>query len=208
MKDFLWGFSGKFDSMDEMRRKLAFLAILVLFAFSMHLFFMEPLLSEQKSLSNRIARNDAQLKGVNAAIENQLNANLTDPDLDNRRRISELKKQLADADASLSTMQQKLMTPKKMSDLLEKVLKENPRIRLVQFHSISDSSGKSVLYRQGVNLTLRGSFPDLMEYLSELKNLPWQIYWDKMEFRVDDYPDATMNLTLHTLSLEKSWLDI
>jgi hypothetical protein len=38
--------------------------------------------------------------------------------------------------------------------------------------------------------------------------MPWNFVWDGINYQVKDYPIAEITLRVHTLSLEKSWLDV
>jgi MSHA biogenesis protein MshJ len=63
-------------------------------------------------------------------------------------------------------------------------------------------------FKHGVQITVRGSYLDLLQYLTELEHLPTQMFWGKAEMRVEKYPDVELTLTLYTLSLDKTWLKI
>ncbi|HQT26746.1 MAG TPA: hypothetical protein PLK99_09165, partial [Burkholderiales bacterium] len=108
----------KFDALDEGRRRLIYIASLVLLAVVAHIAFIEPLISEQKALLFKLAQTDSQLKSARARTEALLNTSLADPDLENKKRLAELRSRLADDTTRLRVMQQKLITPEKMSDLL------------------------------------------------------------------------------------------
>ena len=62
------------------------------------------------------------------------------------------------------------------------------------------------LYKHGFELTVRGSYPDFVQYLSHLEQLPTHMYWGKATMNADDYPQVTLTLTIYTLSLDKAWL--
>jgi MSHA biogenesis protein MshJ len=64
------------------------------------------------------------------------------------------------------------------------------------------------LYRHGVELTLEGSFADLLAYLQALDALPQRLLWGGMQFKVEKHPDAVLTLRLWTLSLERHFIEI
>ena len=66
----------------------------------------------------------------------------------------------------------------------------------------------SVLYRHGVQVTVRGSYLDMVDYMASLERLPTQLFWGQAQFAVEDYPRATVTLTLYTLSLDRKWLTL
>lgn len=64
------------------------------------------------------------------------------------------------------------------------------------------------VYKHGVELVVKGRYPDIVSYLSQLEGMPWRLFWAKASLNVDEYPNAVLTLTLYTLSLDKTWLNI
>ena len=65
-----------------------------------------------------------------------------------------------------------------------------------------------LLYRHGVQVTLRGGYLDMIDYMAALERLPTQLFWGEASFVVEDYPRAQVTLTLYTLSLDSKWLKL
>jgi len=55
---------------------------------------------------------------------------------------------------------------------------------------------------------VRGSYADLLQYLAALEKLPTQMFWSMAKMNVVKYPEAELTLTLYTLSLDETWLQI
>lgn len=66
----------------------------------------------------------------------------------------------------------------------------------------------SLLYRHGVQVTVRGSYLDMIDYMASLESLPTQLFWGQAQFEVEEYPRAHVTLTLYTLSLDSKWLKL
>jgi MSHA biogenesis protein MshJ len=71
----------------------------------------------------------------------------------------------------------------------------------------SDINVRSV-YKHTVELTVQGSYPDMLDYLRSLESMPWQLFWGSAHLSVDAYPTATLTMTVFTLSLDKKWLNL
>jgi MSHA biogenesis protein MshJ len=56
------------------------------------------------------------------------------------------------------------------------------------------------IYRHRADLTLQGEFGALLAYLQALQRLPGALHWEKLQLTVSEYPRATVQLTLYTLS--------
>jgi MSHA biogenesis protein MshJ len=65
-----------------------------------------------------------------------------------------------------------------------------------------------LLYRHGVQVTVRGNYLDMIDYMATLESLPTQLFWGQADFAVEDYPRAHVTLTLYTLSLDPKWLKL
>lgn len=65
-----------------------------------------------------------------------------------------------------------------------------------------------VLYRHGVELTVEGSYADLLAYLKALEAMPQRVLWGGVQLKVEQHPKATLTLRLYTLSLSRTWLEI
>lgn len=66
----------------------------------------------------------------------------------------------------------------------------------------------ALLFRHGVQITLRGSYLDMVDYMNALEALPTRMFWGQAQLEVDEYPVARLTLTLHTLSLDKQWMKL
>lgn len=59
--------------------------------------------------------------------------------------------------------------------------------------------GQSI-YRHRAELTINGEFGTLLRYLQALQRVPGELRWDRLQLSVDTYPQASVQLTLFTLS--------
>jgi MSHA biogenesis protein MshJ len=58
----------------------------------------------------------------------------------------------------------------------------------------------NTIYRHRVELSIKGNFDALLGFLRTLQRLPGDLRWDRMQLNVANYPQATVQLTLSTLS--------
>jgi MSHA biogenesis protein MshJ len=103
--------------------------------------------------------------------------------------------------------------------MLENVLVGSKGLKLIELQSItpiSISLGQSQegeepiagLYRHGVTLVFEGSYFDIQRYLEKLESLPWQFYWKKFDYLVGEYPTASVELEIYTLSTNKAFIGV
>lgn len=65
---------------------------------------------------------------------------------------------------------------------------------------------QELLYRHGVQVVLQGNYLEMVNYMQALEQMPEQLFWGKAALKADDYPNATLTLTLYTLSLDQKWI--
>lgn len=79
---------------------------------------------------------------------------------------------------------------------------------LLQGKEKSEAAASETVYQHAVEIVVEGSYLDIMQYLSQLEAMPWQLFWARAKLNVDAYPKTSLTLTLFTLSLDKTWLNI
>ncbi len=62
------------------------------------------------------------------------------------------------------------------------------------------------IFKHGVEISVQGSYAELLSYLAQVEKLPQRMFWNNVRLKVDEYPRATLTLTVYTLSLDKTWL--
>jgi len=65
-----------------------------------------------------------------------------------------------------------------------------------------------LLYRQGMELVLSGGYLDMLDYIAQVEQLPWKIYWEHLDLKVEEHPRVRLVVSVYTLSMDKDWLSI
>jgi MSHA biogenesis protein MshJ len=213
----------KVDSMSLRERVLIFFAAAFLVVSLIDALLLNPLLVKQKSLSSQVVQQQEKMKEIQAQLAELLQARQADATSPQRERIRVLRQQIADGDAYLKERRDKLVPPEKMAELLEQVLSKNERLQLVALNTLPVSlfiepsgaatavqvpEGEKQMYKHGVEITVRGNYADLLQYLTALEHLSTQMFWGGAKLNVVQYPTAELKLTLYTLSLDKRWLQV
>jgi MSHA biogenesis protein MshJ len=221
-----WGkLAGKVDDMSLRERVLIFSALAFLLVSLVNALFIDTLLEEQKKLSGNVVRQQEKTKEIQARIEALLQARRNDANSPLRQRLNQIKQQVADGDAYLQGRRDRLVAPEMMAELLRQVLGKNGKLQLVGLQTLPVASliEKTVkpdvagavpeqmdrqVFRHGVQITVRGGYPDLLNYLTELERLPSKMFWGMAKMSVVQHPAAELTLTIYTLSLDKTWLQV
>lgn len=72
----------------------------------------------------------------------------------------------------------------------------------------NDGPSGVAVYKHAIEVTVEGSYLDLLDYVTTLENLPGQLFWEKATLSVRDYPRTTLSLTIFSMSLDKKWMSL
>jgi len=218
--------NARFNVLVTRERVLVLGAVVVGTAFLFDTFAIRPLEVRMKRLTLQVAEARQNIKTAETTLSSQ--EAVADPDTVKRSYRDALRKQLAEIDQNMLGLQRGLVPPEKMAKLLEEMLARSGGLQLVSLRTLpvqridtqngaatkpGDKPAKTgpkdserTIYQHGVEVTLQGSYPDLLEYLAQLEKLSWQMFWGRIRVDTEQYPRLRVTLTVQTLSLNKAWL--
>lgn len=219
--------SSRVDAMSLRERAMIFAAVAFLLVSLVNTFLLDPMLLKQKNLSNQVVQQQEKMKEIQAQIDAIQQARSTQGSSPQHQQIKRLKQELAEGETYLKGNRENLVQPEKMADLLRQVLSKNANLQLLALQTLpvtpllekenaqpdTVAAAKAVasenqIFKHGVEMTVRGNYLDLLQYLNSLERLPTQMFWGKVKMDVVQYPAAELTLTLYTLSLDKIWLQV
>lgn len=232
MKQYWQKLETRIDALSLRERAMAFAIAALLLITAVDTIFLDPLLRQQKAASQQVTQDQQQIAALQSEIRVRVASHDLDPDGPSRIRLHDLKQQSDKLHEELKTMQKGLVSPDKMASLLEDMLKRNGKLQLTTLKTLPATllnppaeanaaakktngaqadkapAAKEAVYKHGVEVVVQGSYLDILDYLTQLEAMPWQLFWANAKLNVNAYPKATMTLTLFTLSLDKKWLYI
>lgn len=215
--------SAKLEAMSLRERLFIFAALAALLLALINMLLLEPLFARQKSLRSQLAQQQLLISAVQSQIAAMQQENSADANSPQLNQINQLKLEIAEGNAFLQSSRERLVQPEKMAAHLKQLLNKNNRLQVVALQTLPvtplierpvdsgnapTASQEKQVFKHGVQLTLRGNYLDLLQYLSALEKLPQQMYWARAKMSVVEYPASELTLTLYTLSLDKTWLQI
>lgn len=139
------------------------------------------------------------------------------PDQAARETLAAQEAHLAALNAELDRLQRSLIPPERMNQVLKNVVQTQSGIRIVGFKTLDpqpvalpDAAEGTPpgFYRHGFEVRVSGRYSDLVAYLERLEALPWRLNWIEASLDAAARPMLTLTLTVHTLSLEETWLRV
>ncbi len=234
MKAHLKRLAERIDAATLRERALIFIALLVLVAAFMDTVFIDAQVTKEKRLRRDIAGRQAETAAVQDKLGQLVRARAADPDRALRERLERLREETTLVENRIREERRRFTDPRQMRAVLEEMLARNGRVALINMRSlettrISDprpgpagASGvvqakpaadaaarpEREVYRHGIELQVSGAYLDLLAYLKALEQLPTQLYWGGAELSAETHPVVTLKVTVYTLSLDKSWLNV
>lgn len=212
------------DDLSLRERAMIFAASVFVVVALLNAMLLDPLLAKKKELTAQVVQQQEKMKELHATMQSLLQAKEEDKNSPLRARGVQLKRQLQDQDAYLQSLSDRLVEPARMAELLEQVLNKNGKLQLIALKTLPVSlliekpqdvntntnvnAGQKQVFKHGVQITIRGGYLDLMQYLTELEKMPTQMFWGEAGLSVEKYPNAVLTLTLYTLCLDKAWLTV
>lgn len=215
LREILLGYTKRLDAMSLRERVLVFLAAAAVLVGIADNGLLEPILRRQKIDSQLNQQQTDEIHAMQTQLQAYAQARLGEGANAKRQRLEKRVAELAALDRELAGRQSELITPDRMTKMLSEILKRNPEIELVSLRSIAATgltqlptmlTGGATMYRHGIEVTVSGTYLRLLGYLAELERNPAKIFWGNMELQAGTYPQATLKVTLYTLSPDKTWL--
>lgn len=227
MKEMLQRYAESIDAMALRERAMFFGAVTLVLMTLLQVFLLNPVLSRRNQLSAQIAQQEDETKVIQAQIQTLVRPSVQDQDALNRDKITRLREQLAQLDQQFEEQQKQFVPPEKMVAMLEGVIAKNRKLQLMSLRNLpiagpppsavaqaataagaKRGSGAHEVFRHTVELSIKGSYFDLLDYLSTLERMPQRVFWDGFELDAAQYPQSVLKLTIYTLSRERSWLTV
>lgn len=234
MKAGLQPLMARFDALSARERGLLAAALLAGVIFVMWTALIEPDRTRTRIAEQNIAAQQVQSQLLQTKIA-VLQSPDKSPEVLARAELDSLKKQLGETGERLATLESVLVSPQRMTGLLESMIGGRSGLRLLSLRTLpvqpvlenkekeggvkNDGakasagpmkSGTAVeaggLFKHGVELRLEGSYADLADYLRRLEQQPQKLLWSNVSLVAEKQARLVLTLTVFTLSLDRTWL--
>jgi MSHA biogenesis protein MshJ len=169
----------------------------------------EKLEANKTSITAKIANIDAETNLANARLSEDPNQPLAE-------RIARLEKRIADMDNQFVHEINELIAPQDMPKVLQTIFSKSTGLEIIAMQSqpavnlfANDPQNlSSSLYQHGLSLSFRGEFFAVMQFLQALESMEYQMYWHALDYDVEEYPQARVELEVFTLSSHPDFIGV
>jgi MSHA biogenesis protein MshJ len=204
----------KFDALSLRERAMVSAALMVALLALVYTMMLEPQLIQQRRAAGAMLQKRSEMRALDAQVQGLAASRSQDPERARRERLAQLRSELTELEARIVAEEKRFTAPSQMRGVVEGVLARSRGVALVEMKTLAVStlaakeSKERLIYRHGLELTVSGSYLDLLAYVRDLEALPTQLYWGALDLDASKYPKLLMKLTVYTLSLERAWLSV
>jgi MSHA biogenesis protein MshJ len=214
------------DAMTLRERVLVFCAVMAAVAGPVYGLLIDPELSRSKALARDLSQRNAEMRGLEKQILLLAGARKQDPDKEKRDRLARLREDLARMNDRIAAEERKFTPADRMRSVVHEILARNRKVALVSLKTLPMSAtsgsatiqgataskppasgGDRTVYRHGIEVTVTGSYLDVLAYLGDLEKLPSHLYWRSVELEAQ-YPAVVVKFSVYTLSLDPGWMNV
>ncbi|MGO1246804.1 MAG: MSHA biogenesis protein MshJ [Oceanisphaera sp.] len=181
---------------------------------------LQASVEQQKQAQQSLERQINEQVEVNAEIEQAI-AKLSNNGQE--QQLARLNQRLSQLNENVDERMRTLVEPDQMSGLLLTMLEKSDGLALLELgnqppellnasalaeaaESSDTASYSQALYRHNLSLQLSGSYMALLDYVEQLEQLSGRIFWQGLEFEIEEYPQAIIRLNFFTISQHKELL--
>ncbi len=218
----------KFQALSVRERLLAVLGLLAVLYFLFDAALFGPQGKQHKALQQQIEQQKTELTAFTKMMSELSSKQQVDPLAQERAERDELRLRLLQAQSVIGQMTTGTQLSEVIRAMIgatpgltlvslktlpgESVLKAvaaapatpaNPAAPKTQAGTAADPQAMApvlTLFKHGIEVSVKGNYPALIAYLQSLQRNPNPVFWGNVSLDVTTYPEATLKMTVYTLS--------
>lgn len=207
-----------FDARLLNERRLIIVAVVALIWFLLDSVLMTPSFNQFSAATkrNKAANMDRDALVLETQRRKQ---DMALKEVEAKQEIASIKERIERSKQALAQQQAMLISAREMRSLLEGLLIQNGRLQLVSMRTLPPEDVKfapvpgvalsqSMLYRQSMDVSVSGSFIEVLTWLRSVEALPRKLLWDSLALKTNDSGVVTLTLQVHTFSPDRDALEI
>jgi MSHA biogenesis protein MshJ len=196
----------RIDALSLRERAIMFLSVSVALVAAFDHLVLSPRMAEQKAVADQMRQDTRELEGLRAQLAP---APADGPGGARARELAEWQAQRQRLDEELAQLHAVPQGNAALPELLERVLRRHERLTLVRLATAKESADNAVAKterpaldadtrRQAVQITMRGSYPELTQYLADTEAALPGVRWGEVAItRQGSSAELTATVWLH-----------
>jgi MSHA biogenesis protein MshJ len=207
-----------------------FLLLLSGLAMAYLTFVSDPLKAEIATARGQIQSVTGQIGSQQSSYQNMLAASTEDPNKFANDRLAVVEREQAELDRQINALAGDLVTPGDMTGILTSVLQRQSGLELISFQNLdvrpllgdvsaaaqnaaeggvaAQSAIPGQVFEHGLQLQFQGDAFSTLKYLRFIEEISGSFFWDSIEFAITAWPEAMINLQIHTISTNTGFIGV
>ncbi len=206
----------KFQALTVRERLLAVLGLLAVLYFLADAALLGPQGKQNKALQQQIEQQKTELTAFTKMMSELSSNQQVDPLAQERAERDDLRLRVLQAQSVIG----QTTSGRQLSEVIRAMIGATPGLSLVSFKTLpAEPFFKAVsaapanpapnaqanpaaltLFKHGIEVSVKGNYPALIAYLQSLQRSPNPVFWANASLDVTTYPEATLKITVYTLS--------
>ncbi|MEM7540264.1 MAG: type II secretion system protein GspM [Pseudomonadota bacterium] len=210
----------RLDQLTLKERVLVLVAGVLVAGLTWHSLVLQPLALERAKVMRALDSGRTSITETQTAIATVKANAAKDPNNALRNSMNAARQQILAFEQEIKTRAGELIPPNKTTQVLQSVLQDFQGLGFVALEGLGAKSllngdadgapkgGAADAYRHGFKISFSGSYLATIDYLRALESLPWRFFWDSVHLQVSEHPEAYIEVTVYTLSLDSRWIGV
>lgn len=207
-----------FDSRMLNERRLIIVAVVALFWFVIDSTLVTPSFKQFHAAADRNKATKLARDMLQDEVEKHKHER-TVKEADALLEVKRIKERIEQSKQVIAEQQAMLAPAREMRGLLEGLLNQSVRLQLRSMRTIAPEEvnftpvpgvamTQALLYRQGIELSVSGTFLETLSWLRAIEALPRKLLWDGLTMKADEEGVVTLSMIVHTYSPDRDALEI
>jgi len=199
-----------FDVLSVREKLIIFLAIFSFVILILYVFLLNPIEESVDGLKKKESNLISLLSSKQAVSNTHSLSGGYEVAFSNK--IKQLNQSIASVDYQISNSKKKTIDIDDLGFLLKDILSSNhklsleslkvyPAERLIRNDVAESHPMGGGVVKNTVYFKFTGDYVSVVDYLKSVEQLEWLFFWRDIEYKVDQYPKATVEINLYTLSI-------
>lgn len=218
-----------YEKFSAREQKIVLSAFVVVLSLLGYMLMIEPILLN----SIRLVEEESKLVKTNTLLAEQIektkNRKTDNPNLVLEAQLKKILEESQASQKKIDLLTQSLVAPKQMVGLLEKVLTQDKKLKLISLSNLPEvamsiegrnltstvdalnndaENEEALIYRHTFEIELEATYDSAVSYLKRLDSLPWQLFWQDLKYESTVYPKGRLSLRVYTLSMSQEVLGV
>jgi MSHA biogenesis protein MshJ len=206
-----------FDARLLNERRLIIVAVTALVWFLLDTVLITPSFKAFHEASARVKESTATRDNLQSE-QMRREADMSLKEHEARKEVEVLRERIDRSKQALADQQSMLAPAREMQTLMEGLLQQGgltlrgmrtmppEEVKFTPLPGVGITN--ALLYRQGMELSVQGSYLDLLTWLRSVEEMPHKLLWDGLTLKSDEDAKLTLTLTVHTFSPDRDALEI